>query len=113
MKLILQNPGQETHIVGVTESWLDSTFRHANVKIKGYTHERVDREERTLPIEKEEADVIIVYIDKDIPYIRSRDLGSNDIGIQLCPPKRPVYLICFAYRNLDYYLARSMDKLDM
>ena len=107
IKLILQDPGKETHILGVTETWLDSNFKHSHIKIKGYVHERSDREEKTLPLEKDGAGGVVMYIEKNIPYIRRKDLESNDtetIWIQLCPPNHPPHLICTAYRSPDYSL---------
>ena len=38
IKLILKDPGSETHILGVTESWLDESIDDTRIKINGYTH---------------------------------------------------------------------------
>ncbi len=38
IKLILRYPGNETHILGVTESWLDETIDDSRIKITGYIH---------------------------------------------------------------------------
>ena len=115
VRLILKDPGRETHILGVTETWLYSNFKKQLVNIKGYEHERVDRGQRNLPVEKEGAGGVMIYIEKGIPYIRRKDLESDkleSIWIQLCPPKHPPHLICVAYRTQAYYLPRWMEECE-
>jgi hypothetical protein len=60
IRLVLKDPGSETNILGVTESWLDESIDDTRIKINGYTHERSDRSSKTIPVDKHHAGGIIV-----------------------------------------------------
>ena len=116
IKLILKDPGSETHILGVTESWLDESIDDTRIKINGYTHERSDRSSKTIPIDKQHAGGIIVYIKEDIPYFRRNDLESinvESIWLQLCPPNSRAHLICVAYRCPEYTISKWIENFEM
>ena len=46
VKLVLKNPGRETHILAITESWLNDSFKSSHIKIPCYKLERIDGAER-------------------------------------------------------------------
>ncbi len=52
LKTILYDPDKETHILGITVTWLDANFNTNSMNIKGYATERVDREDRDLSFVK-------------------------------------------------------------
>ena len=88
LKLLLKSPGRETHFLGITETWLNDSFKNSHLKIPGYKIERIDRTEK-LPSDKIIGGGIVTYIQQDLPYTRRTDLESQDIAslwIQLCPP---------------------------
>ncbi len=74
LKLILLNTNKETHILEITETWLDNTFNNNSVSIKGYEMERVDRHEGDIPIDKDSGTMI--YISDKKSYIGRDDLES-------------------------------------
>lgn len=116
IRLLLKNPGKETHILGITESWLNRNFKNSHVNIPGYKVERLDREQVQLPFNKQGSGGIAVYIYKDMPFHRRMDLEAKDmesVWIQLCPQKRPAHLLCFAYRSPDYDISSWLDKFEL
>ena len=116
IKLILKDPGSETNILGVTESWLDESIDDTRIKINGYTHERSDRSSKTIPVDKHYSGGIIVYIKEDIPYFRTNDLESinvESIWLKLCPPNSPAHLICVAYRRPEYTVSQWIENFEM
>lgn len=115
LRLLLKNPGHETHILGITESWLNNNYKNSHLKIPAYNFERVDREDKELPANKTTGGGIIIYIKQDLIYKRRTDLESKDIEsvwIELCPPKRPKHLLCTAYRNPDYDLKQWIESFE-
>ena len=79
IKLILTEPGSETHIPGVTEACLDGTIDNSRVKIDGYSHDRADRSSNAISVNKNHAGGIIVhmYVKEDIPYFRRKTLNRT------------------------------------
>jgi len=115
LRLLLKNPGLETHILAITESWLSKNYKNSHLKIPGYNFERVDRGVKELPVNKTTGGGIIIYIKQDLIYKRRTDLESKDIEcvwIELCPPKRPKHLLCTAYRNPDYDLKQWLENFE-
>ena len=105
LKTILHDPDKESHILGITETWLDADFNTNSMNIKGYVPERVDREDRDLPIVKDDAGGVMIYISDSLHYIRREDLESKNmetIWIELTPINHPRHLICVAYRSPNY-----------
>ncbi len=88
LRLLLSNPGKDCHILGITETWLNSNFKNSEIQITGYCVERLDRSEINLPFIKRGGGGIAAYIDKSIPYVRRKDLKSKSLEtlwIKLCP----------------------------
>ena len=105
LKSILHNPDKDTHILGVTETWLDDTFNNDAVAIEGYDIERIDRHEKDLPFDKDGAGGVLLYINTNLSYIRRNDLehkSIESIWIELTPKNHPSHLICVAYRGHDH-----------
>ncbi len=115
LRLLLSNPGKDCHILGITETWLNSNFKNSEIHITGYCVERLDRSEINLPFIKRGGGGIAAYIDKSIPYVRRKDLESKSLEtlwIKLCPPKRPAHLICFAYRCPQYDITMWLKEFE-
>ena len=113
LRLLLSNLGKECHILGITETWLSSNFKNSEIQITGYCVERLDRDEINLPFSKLGGGGIAAYIDKNIPYVKRKDLETKcleTLWIKLCPPKRPAHLICFAYRCPQYDITTCLKE---
>ncbi len=112
LKIILYDTDKKTHILGITETWLDANFNANSMNIKGYPTERVDRENRNLPFVKDGAGGVMIYILDSLNYIRREDLESMNmetIWIELTPRNHPRHLICVAYRSPDYTTNTLID----
>ncbi len=102
LKTIPHDPIKDTHILGITETWLCNEFGDAVISIKGYVHERVDREDRELQFYKDGSGCVIVYISTGREDLESKNLES--IWIELTPKHHPSHLIYVAYRSQDHNL---------
>ena len=71
LRLLLSNPGKDCHILGITETWLNSNFKNSEIQITGYCD--IDRSEINLPFIKRGGGGIAAYIDKSIPYVRRKE----------------------------------------
>ncbi len=101
LRLIL-NSERECDILGITESWLNDSYKEKHVKIDGYVcNEREDRQGMR-------GGGILMYIKKHITYIRRKDLENQSeietIWIELKQKNANGILICTAYRPPDYNL---------
>ena len=68
-----------------------------------------------MPFSKLGCGGIAAYIDKNIPYVRRKDLETKcleTLWIKLCPPKRPAHLICFAYRCPQYDITTWLKEFE-
>ncbi len=67
-KLTLKNTNKETRFLGITETWLDNTLNNTSASIKGYEMKRVDKYECDIPIDKDSAGSIMIYISDKLSY---------------------------------------------
>lgn len=105
IKAMIHRDVTETHILSITESWLNNTFMDSQLMIEGYNLEKSDRETKSLPIDKSCGSGIVIYIKNNLPYKRRRDFETGEIEsmwLQLCPLNSSLHLLCTAYRNPDY-----------
>ena len=81
-------------VIGVSETWLDSSHTDSSISIDGYTVIRRDRDGH--------AGGVCLYIREDIPYRTRLDLCNNDLEdlwVEILLPKsKPIY-VCVCYRN--------------
>ena len=99
----------------ITETWLSSNFKNSEIQITKYCVERLDRDEINLPFSKLGGGGIAAYIDRNIPYVRRKDLETKcleTLWINLCPPKRPAHLICFAYLCPQYDITTWLKEFE-
>ena len=81
-------------VIGVSETWLDSSHTDSSISIDGYTVIHRDRDGH--------AGGVCLYIREDLPYRTRLDLCNNDLEdlwVEILLPKsKPIY-VCVCYRN--------------
>ena len=91
LRLIAQN--SNAAVIGVSETWLDSSVRDSEISIPNYTVFRKDRNSH--------GGGVCVYVRNDIAYNKRTDLMQDNLEslwIELKLPKTRPILVCVAYR---------------
>ena len=72
LRFIMCDPLREADVLGITETWLNSSYAHSSTEIDGYNHERRDRRGGR-------GGGVAVYIRDEIPYSRRTDLQNEHL----------------------------------
>jgi len=93
LKLIMGEPGS-IDIFGLSETFLTGSINDTDLLINDFVFERKDRS-------KKAGGGLIIYLKKNISYVRRFDLESSDIEtiwLQVAIENNKSHLLCFIYR---------------
>ena len=94
------DPLREADVLGITETWLNSTYAHSSTEIDGYNHEPKYRSGGR----GGRGGGVDVYIRDEIPYSRRTDLENEhleDLWIEIKFPRSKGILLETIYRPPD------------
>ena len=97
LRFIMSDPLRVADVLGITETWLNSSCAHSSTEIDGYNHERRD-------ISGGRGGGVAVYIRDEIPYSRRTDLENEhleDLWIEIKCPRSKGILTGTIYRPPD------------
>ena len=97
-------------MIGITETWFNTSYTYSIAKIDGYSQLRNDRESNI-------GGGIAFHVKKKIAYCRTTDLESSglieSLWLEITFNKSPSLLLCTAYRPPDFNAMARMNLFEV